>query len=84
MKRYLPIAFLLILSAAVYGQNIRVTILHVNDVYQFAPVDWGIAAALFGFLTLKNATLAQKSEYDLTLGGDTISPSVETRTYKVR
>ncbi len=82
MKRYLSIAFILLLSATAFGQNIRVTILHVNDVYQFAPVDGGTRGGLARLLTLKKAELAKNPNTIFTLGGDTISPSVETRTYK--
>ncbi|MBK8303883.1 MAG: hypothetical protein IPK98_10970 [Chloracidobacterium sp.] len=56
--------------------------MHVNDVYQFAPVDGGTRGGLARLLTLKNAALAQNPNTVFTLGGDTISPSVETRTYK--
>ncbi len=82
MKRYLSIAFLLIFSAAAFGQNIRVTILHVNDVYQFAPVDGGKRGGLARLLTLKKEAIAENPNTIFTLGGDTVSPSVETRTYK--
>ncbi|MEQ1922730.1 MAG: bifunctional UDP-sugar hydrolase/5'-nucleotidase, partial [Pyrinomonadaceae bacterium] len=82
MKRYLSIAFILLLSATAFGQNIRVTILHVNDVYQFAPVDGGTRGGLARLLTLKKAELAKNPNIIFTLGGDTLSPSVETRTYK--
>ena len=82
MKRYLSIAFLLVFSATAFGQNIRVTILHVNDVYQFAPVDGGTRGGLARLLTLKKEALAKNPNTIFTLGGDTLSPSVETRTYK--
>jgi 5'-nucleotidase len=69
-------------SLPVFAQNIRVTILHVNDVYQFAPVDGGTRGGLGRLLTLKKQALAENPNTIFTLGGDTISPSVETRTYK--
>ncbi|MGI8542114.1 MAG: bifunctional metallophosphatase/5'-nucleotidase [Aridibacter sp.] len=61
---------------------IRVTFLHVNDVYQFTPVDGGKSGGLARLLTLKKEVLAKNPNTIFTLGGDTISPSVETRTYK--
>ena len=82
LKRPAPIVFLLLLSTAVFGQTVRVTILHVNDVYQFAPVDGGKRGGLARLLTLKKEALAESPNTILTLGGDTLSPSVETRTYK--
>ncbi|MDQ3634345.1 MAG: 5'-nucleotidase C-terminal domain-containing protein [Acidobacteriota bacterium] len=61
---------------------IRVTFLHVNDVYQFTPVDGGKSGGLARLLTLKKEAVAKNPNTIFTLGGDTISPSVETRTYK--
>ena len=69
-------------SAAVFGQNVRVTILHVNDVYQFAPVEGGKRGGLARLLTLKKEAIAENPNVIFTLGGDTLSPSVETRTYR--
>ncbi|MEO7538416.1 MAG: 5'-nucleotidase C-terminal domain-containing protein [Pyrinomonadaceae bacterium] len=81
--KFLIKAFLLFLfSAAAFGQNIRVTILHVNDVYQFAPADGGKRGGIARLLTLKKQAIAENPNVIFTLGGDTVSPSVETRTYK--
>lgn len=63
-------------------KQISVTILHVNDVYQFTPVDGGKRGGLARLLTLRKEVLKQNPNTIFTLGGDTISPSVETRTYK--
>ena len=78
--RFLFVIFAVSLS--VFAQNVRVTILHVNDVYQFAPVDGGTRGGLGRLLTLKKQALAENPNTIFTLGGDTLSPSVETRTYK--
>ncbi len=60
----------------------RITLLQVNDVYQFAPVDRGTAGGIARVLTLKKE-IQQKSPHTLFLfAGDTISPSVESITYK--
>jgi 5'-nucleotidase len=64
------------------AQNVRVTILHVNDVYQFMPVEGGTRGGLARLLTLKKLALQENPNTIFTLGGDTLSPSVETRTYK--
>lgn len=61
---------------------IRVTFLHVNDVYQFTPVDGGERGGLARLMTLKQRAMEQNPHVMFTLGGDTLSPSVETRTYK--
>ena len=82
LKRSITIAFLLVSAVAAFGQNVRITILHVNDVYQFAPVDGGTRGGLARLLTLKKEAIAKNPNTIFTLGGDTISPSVETRTYR--
>lgn len=71
-----------VFSSNVFAQNVRITILHVNDVYQFAPVDGGTRGGLARLLTLKKQALAENPNTIFTLGGDTVSPSVETRTYR--
>src|SRR5688500_8698244 len=73
---------ILFTSLAGFAQQVRVTILHVNDVYQFAPVEGGKRGGLARLLTLKKAALAENPNTIFTLGGDTLSPSVETRTYR--
>jgi oligopeptide/dipeptide ABC transporter ATP-binding protein len=73
---------LFIFTVSVFPQNVRVTILHVNDVYQFIPVEGGKRGGLGRLLTLKKQALAENPNTIFTLGGDTLSPSVETRTYK--
>ncbi len=79
----LNLLFLLIFfTLPVFSQNIRVSILHVNDVYQFMPVDGGRRGGLARLLTLKKEALKDNPNTIFTLGGDTLSPSVETRTYK--
>lgn len=69
-------------SVSVFAQQVRVTFLHVNDVYQFMPVDGGKRGGLARLLTLKKEALKDNPNTIFTLGGDTLSPSVETRTYK--
>jgi 5'-nucleotidase len=76
---------LILLSVSAFSgvaQNVRVTFLHLNDVYQFTPVDGGKRGGLARILTLKNQIKAENPNTIFTLGGDTLSPSVETRTYK--
>lgn len=75
-------SLLLFSSLPVFAQTIRVTILHVNDVYQFMPVDDGKRGGLARLMTLKKEALKENPNTIFTLGGDTLSPSVETRTYK--
>jgi 5'-nucleotidase len=81
-KAIILFAALLLSFVALSAQNVRVTFLHVNDVYQFTPVDGGKAGGLARLLTLKKEAVAENPNTVFTLGGDTLSPSVETRTYK--
>ena len=60
----------------------RITLLQVNDVYQFSPVDRGTRGGIGRVLTL-NKQIKRESPNTLFLfSGDTISPSVESITYK--
>ena len=62
--------------------NVRVTLLQVNDVYQFTPVDQGTKGGLARVLTLRRAIQQENPNTLFLLAGDTISPSVESITYK--
>jgi 5'-nucleotidase len=62
--------------------TVRVTLLQVNDVYQFAPVDGGKRGGLARVLTLKKVIEKESPNTLFLLSGDTISPSVESITYK--
>ena len=62
--------------------NVKVTILQVNDVYQFAPVDHGKSGGLGRVLTLKKAIQQENPNTLFLMAGDTISPSVESITHK--
>lgn len=73
--------------ASLFGQEkkdctVRVTLLQVNDVYQFAPVDQGTRGGLARVLTLKKEVEKESPNTLMLLSGDTISPSVESITYK--
>ncbi len=67
---------------AQYADTVKVTILHVNDTYQFGPVDGGKLGGLARVMTVIKDTEKDNPNTLFTLGGDTVSPSVETRTYK--
>jgi 5'-nucleotidase len=62
--------------------NVKVTLLQVNDVYQFAPVDQGTRGGLGRVLTLKKSIQQENPNTLFLMSGDTISPSVESITYK--
>jgi 2',3'-cyclic-nucleotide 2'-phosphodiesterase (5'-nucleotidase family) len=58
--------------------NVKVTLLQVNDVYQFAPVDQGTRGGLGRLLTLRKSIQQENPNTLFLMGGDTISPSVES------
>src|SRR5829696_1595086 len=62
--------------------NVKVTLLQVNDVYQFAPVDQGTKGGLGRVMTLKKSIQQQNPNTLFLMAGDTISPSVESITHK--
>jgi 5'-nucleotidase len=79
--RLVPLFFLA--TALVAAQETaRVTLLLVNDVYQYAPVDRGARGGLGRVLTLKKRIQAESPDTLFLLAGDTISPSVESLKYK--
>ena len=55
--------------------NVKVTLLQVNDVYQFSPVEQKTKGGLARLLTLKKSIQQQNPNTLLLLSGDTISPS---------
>src|ERR1043165_4410196 len=61
--------------------NVRVTLLQVNDVYQFTP-DADGRGGLARVSTLKKSVQVENPNTLFLLAGDTISPSVESITYK--
>src|SRR5215216_7453006 len=79
----LLVAAIVSIAAQVKDQcNVKVTLLQVNDVYQFAPVDQGTRGGLGRILTLKRSIQRENPNTLLLMSGDTISPSVESITYK--
>lgn len=61
---------------------VRVTLLQVNDVYQFAPVDGGKRGGLGRVLTWRKKIMSESPHTLFLMAGDTISPSIESNTYK--
>lgn len=86
-KTVLTLVLALVALVSSYAQQkpdctVRVTLLQVNDVYQFAPVDLGARGGIARVLTLKKEIEKQSPNTLFLLAGDTISPSVESITYK--
>ncbi|HEV2859431.1 MAG TPA: bifunctional UDP-sugar hydrolase/5'-nucleotidase [Pyrinomonadaceae bacterium] len=64
--------------------TVRVTLLQVNDVYQFTPSERGTLGGLARLSTLRKQIMKESPHTLFLLAGDTISPSVESITYKGR
>jgi 5'-nucleotidase len=64
--------------------TVRVTLLQVNDVYRFTPADRGANGGLARVSTLRKRIMKESPNALMLLAGDTISPSVESITYKGR
>jgi 5'-nucleotidase len=60
----------------------RITLLQVNDTYQFAPVDRGTRGGIGRVVTLKKQIQKESPNTLFLFAGDTISPSVESITHK--
>jgi len=58
--------------------TVRVTLLQVNDVYQFLPVERGTEGGLARVSTLRKRIMKESPNTLFLLAGDTISPSVES------
>lgn len=84
LSKNLLLLLILAFSLPAFAQEtpVRVTILHVNDVYQFLPVDGGERGGLARLLTIRKDTVEENKNTIFTLGGDTLSPSAESLTYK--
>lgn len=88
--RRMALALLLtfILAASVPTQTVtpsgcvRITLLQVNDVYQFMPVDRGTHGGLARVSTLRKQIMKDSPNTLFLFSGDTISPSVESIKYK--
>jgi 5'-nucleotidase len=61
---------------------VKVTLLQLNDVYQFSPVDHGSRGGIARVMTLKKEVESENPHTLFLFAGDTISPSVESITYK--
>lgn len=75
-------ALVLTWTAGALAEDLRVTLLHVNDVYQVGAVDKGARGGLARVASLKARLRAENPHTLMLLGGDTLSPSVASNTFK--
>ena len=71
-----------ILSSLALADEQRITLLHVNDVYQIGAVDKGKNGGLARLATLRERVQADSPDTLLVFGGDTLSPSVASNTFR--
>jgi 5'-nucleotidase len=64
------------------SEVVRLTILHLNDVYEMEPVENGLHGGLARVATIRRQVLAESPHTLLVLAGDTISPSVASSVSK--
>lgn len=69
-------------SATPEERIVSITLLQVNDVYRFTPADRGTRGGLARVSTLRKRIMEKSPHTLFLLSGDTISPSVESLTYK--
>ena len=84
LVRLIAFAFALLATDAAIAAEKQITLLHVNDVYQISPVDKGKAGGMARLATLRDQVRKQSPDMLLTFGGDTISPSVASSTFRGR
>ncbi|QSQ24267.1 bifunctional metallophosphatase/5'-nucleotidase [Pyxidicoccus parkwayensis] len=65
-------------SAPAAPASRKVTLLHLADVYQVQPVEEGRRGGLARVATLRKQVLKETPDVVMVLGGDTLSPSVES------
>ncbi|WP_238536505.1 bifunctional metallophosphatase/5'-nucleotidase [Stigmatella aurantiaca] len=59
-------------------ETVHITLLHLNDVYQFTPLERGSVGGLARVATLRKRTLAESPNTLTLFAGDTLGPSVES------
>jgi 5'-nucleotidase len=59
-------------------ETVHLTLLHLNDVYQFTPLEQGRVGGLARVATLHKQTLAESPHTLMLFAGDTLGPSVES------
>ncbi len=82
----LSLALVSLGGAAVWAQKppVHITVLQLNDVYDLPPVDKGQRGGLARVATLVKRIEAENPHTYLVLGGDTLSPSIASRSFQGR
>lgn len=75
LRRYF-ILIVLCFAGLAHAEEIRVTLLHINDVYEITPISGGKEGGMARFATLRAQLLRQNRNTYTILAGDALSPSV--------
>src|ERR1041385_3211516 len=75
MIRVLATFCALLLATRARAENIRVTILHLNDVYEITAVQGGKQGGLARVAALRKELIRKNPNTITILGGDAVSPS---------
>lgn len=75
-RRWSTIVVLLCFAFLARAEEIHVTILHINDLYEITPIAGGKEGGMARFATLRARLLRQNRNTYTILAGDALSPSV--------
>lgn len=76
LRRWSLVAIVLFVSVLAQAEQIRVTILHINDLYEITPIAGGKEGGMARLATLRMQLLKQNRNTYTILAGDAVSPSV--------
>ncbi|MCB1142754.1 MAG: bifunctional metallophosphatase/5'-nucleotidase [Leptospiraceae bacterium] len=75
MQILIPIILSFFLSLSVFGETVKITLLHLNDLYEITPVEGGRKGGLARVATARKKILKKNPNTLTVLGGDLFSPS---------
>ena len=76
LRRWSTILILLFCAALSQAEQIRVTIIQINDLYEISPIAGGKEGGMARFATLREQLLSQNRNTYTVLAGDALSRSV--------
>jgi 5'-nucleotidase len=76
VRRCWLVLILLCSTALSFAQEIHITLLHINDLYEIAPINGGKEGGLARVATLRSELARQNRHTYTILAGDALSPSV--------
>lgn len=76
IRRWSMAVILLCCACFASAEEIRITILHINDLYEITPISGGKEGGMARLATLRGQLLRQNRNTYTVLAGDVLSPSV--------